>query len=104
MKYGMVCFCVAWCRDDGMRVSMKRKRAVFYSHEEKDWSIIESADMTLFENSKENQEVHLDQEEKQFQELWKDYFKNIAIEERKNPRLQKQFMQKRYWKYLTEKE
>ncbi len=28
MKYGMVCLRVAWCRDDGMRVSMKRKRAV----------------------------------------------------------------------------
>lgn len=39
-----------------------------------------------------------------FEGLWQQYFKSIAIEERKNPRLQKQFMPARYWKYLTEKQ
>lgn len=42
--------------------------------------------------------------EVQFQKLWKQYFKSISIEERKNEKLQKQHMPKRYWKYLTEKQ
>ena len=37
-----------------------------------------------------------------FEELWKSYFKAIAIENRKNPKLQKQFLPRRYWKNLTE--
>lgn len=41
--------------------------------------------------------------EKQYQALWKTFFKNIAITERTNPRLQRQFMPKKYWKYLIEK-
>lgn len=38
-----------------------------------------------------------------FEELWKRYFEAIAIESRLNPRLQKAFMPRRYWKNLTEK-
>jgi hypothetical protein len=34
--------------------------------------------------------------------LWRLYHKTINNESRKNPGLQKQFMPKRYWKYLTE--
>jgi probable DNA metabolism protein len=45
----------------------------------------------------------LDDYESAFQDLWKDYLKAITIQERKNLRLQRQFMPKRFWKYLTEK-
>lgn len=44
------------------------------------------------------------EDEKLFQELWKGYFKSMAIKERINPRLQRQHLPKRYWKYLTEKQ
>lgn len=40
--------------------------------------------------------------EKLFQDLWKDYLKAITIQSRKNLRLQRQFMPKRFWKYLVE--
>ncbi len=43
------------------------------------------------------------EDEQQWQDLWRSYFKHIAIKERINPRLQRQFMPKRFWKYLTEK-
>jgi probable DNA metabolism protein len=43
------------------------------------------------------------EEEQQWQDMWRSYFKHIAIKERTNPRLQRQFMPKRFWKYLTEK-
>lgn len=46
----------------------------------------------------------MDEDEKMFQQLWKTYFKSIAIKERLNPRLHKQHIPVRYWKYLTEKQ
>ncbi len=49
--------------------------------------------------------IHEDQrDDEAFEKLWKRYFKSIAIESRINPRLQKQFMPRRYWKNLIEKQ
>ncbi len=42
-------------------------------------------------------------DEKLFQDLWRTYFKAIAIKERTNPRKQRQDMPVRFWKYMTEK-
>ena len=39
-----------------------------------------------------------------FQQLWKEYFTNMAIEERKNSRQQKKSMPSRYWKHMLETE
>ncbi|MCL1937913.1 MAG: TIGR03915 family putative DNA repair protein [Candidatus Azobacteroides sp.] len=50
------------------------------------------------------EDEHLDESEIAFQRLWNDYLKAITIRERKNLRLQRQFMPKRFWKYLTEKQ
>lgn len=36
-------------------------------------------------------------------DLWRTFFKSVAIEDRKNPELQRQFMPKRFWKWLPEK-
>lgn len=44
------------------------------------------------------------EDEKMFQQLWKGYFNAMTIKERINPRLQRQHMPKRFWKYLTEKQ
>ena len=69
---------------------------------------------TVEEITFESKELHLitgklheslmSEDEKLFQELWKEYFKSIAIKERINPKLHKQNMPVRYWKYLTEKQ
>jgi probable DNA metabolism protein len=45
----------------------------------------------------------LEDGEDSFQNLWKQYFKNIAVQGRINPKLQMQHMPKRYWDHLTEK-
>jgi len=37
-----------------------------------------------------------------WEELWRHYHSTINNEQRKNPALQRQFMPKRYWKYLPE--
>jgi len=38
----------------------------------------------------------------EWEELWKHYHKTINNEDRHNPKLQKQLMPQRYWKYLPE--
>jgi probable DNA metabolism protein len=41
-------------------------------------------------------------EEDPFIALWLTYHKTISIKERENPKLQRQFMPRRYWKHLSE--
>lgn len=45
----------------------------------------------------------LDGTELDFQELWSDYYQAVNIKERKNLKVHKQFLPKRFWKYLPEK-
>ena len=49
------------------------------------------------ENAKQEAETD------EWEELWKHYHKTINNEDRYNPKLQKQLMPQRYWKYLPEK-
>ncbi len=51
-----------------------------------------------------NSESNFTAQEKEafYQNLWRDYFKNAGVPDRKNPKLQRQFMPARYWKHLTE--
>jgi probable DNA metabolism protein len=44
----------------------------------------------------------LEESEVFYQNLWKTYFKNINIKERKNLRLQRQHLPQRFWKFLPE--
>lgn len=44
------------------------------------------------------------EDEKTFQALWRSYFKALTIKERINPKLQRQHMPRRFWKYLPEME
>ena len=45
----------------------------------------------------------LNDDEQLFQQLWKKYFDNIAIPERRNLKLHRQLLPKRFWNYLPEK-
>jgi probable DNA metabolism protein len=44
------------------------------------------------------------EDEKLFQDLWKVYFNSMTIKERINPKLHRQNLPRRFWKYLTEKQ
>lgn len=46
----------------------------------------------------------LAEDEKLFQHLWKEYFRSLTIQERINPKLHRQNLPARFWKYLTEKQ
>ena len=45
----------------------------------------------------------MDDSELNFQEIWNCYYQSTTIKERKNLKLHKQFLPKRFWKYLPEK-
>lgn len=49
-----------------------------------------------------NKDIQFHEQEPFYQELWKQYFESITIKDRINPKLQSNFMPKRYWKYLVE--
>ena len=54
----------------------------------------------------QNGQLHsslLAEDEKLFQQLWKQYYHSICIEERKNKKAHLQQLPKRFWKYLPEK-
>jgi len=71
---------------------LKRELGIFYNKEK--WHIAEL---------KESEYVEFSNDEQIFQNLWKKYFKTIAIEEKINPKLQMSMMPKKYWKHLIEK-
>lgn len=68
----------------------KRELAVLYNQKES--VITELKDFKM----------ELDSEEEFYQKLWKDFFDNIGIKNRKNPEVQRQYMPQKYWKYLVE--
>jgi probable DNA metabolism protein len=43
-------------------------------------------------------------EEDEFQQLWQRFFQTVAIEERKNPKCQRNFMPKRFWGNMCEQQ
>jgi len=60
--------------------------------------------LTDFTSSKAPQEdeVSTSSNIDDWEELWKHYHKTINNEDRNNPKLQRQLMPQRYWKYLPE--
>ncbi|WP_372776618.1 TIGR03915 family putative DNA repair protein [Mangrovibacterium sp.] len=79
----------------------KRDYGFFYNL--RDISEVTLNDKTFaIHNGKLDQNL-LQEDEVFYQTLWKSYFKHINIEERKNQKLQRQHMPRRYWKFLTEK-
>ena len=70
-----------------------RGKAVLYAP--KEWRI---ADFSLPDG------ISLSASEKFYRDLWRRYFDSTAVSTRLNPRLQRQFLPKKYWKHLPEKE
>lgn len=84
-------FCDRYRNDPFIIHDVKRNKALVAF--QGDWYITEFGD-------KDVPEVSAD--EKEYRRLWKNYFDNIAIKERTNPKCQRNFMPTRYRKHLTE--
>lgn len=70
-----------------------KNRNIAFIYNTKEYEIIDSSNLCL---------PSISEEEKKYQELWKTFFKTISIKERTNPKLQMQYMPKKYWKDLIE--
>lgn len=70
----------------------KRRKAAFY-----DKVTVHYSDLDPIEA------LNFSADEKAYQMMWQAYFEHIAIEARKNPKLHRQLMPKKYWNNLTEK-
>ncbi len=70
---------------------VKRNYGVFYDSTKWFMSAIEI-----------NKNIEFHENEFFYQNLWKQYFESITIKDRINPKLQSNFMPKRYWKHLVE--
>ncbi|OTG58683.1 DNA metabolism protein [Acinetobacter sp. ANC 4204] len=64
---------------------------------------VEQLDLAYKVGHSQSFSIQLDDDERLYDQLWKDYFKSINIEARKNLKLHVQFVPKRYWRYLNEK-
>ncbi|MCL2436061.1 MAG: TIGR03915 family putative DNA repair protein [Lentimicrobiaceae bacterium] len=81
---------------------IKRKYALYYNLHKTEVIHFEDLKINL-QTGKLHREA-LAENELYFQSGWRHYLRSISIKERKNLRLQRQFMPKRFWKYLTEKQ
>lgn len=70
-----------------------KNRNIAFLYNTKEYEITDSYSLNV---------PNISKEEKKYQELWTTFFKTIAIKERKNSRLQMQYMPKKYWKDLIE--
>lgn len=80
---------------------IKREYGYYYNRQKVDEVRFETKENHLLTGKLDNRLMA--EEEQLFQKLWKTYFKSIAIKERINPKLHRQNLPVRFWKYLTEK-
>ena len=72
----------------------RREEAIIFSAAEKEWLLIDL---------EKEFEPELSDKEKKVQDLWCAFFSAVSIKNRSNPKVQQQFMPKKYWRYLIEK-
>ena len=71
------------------------RRGILGVYDKKEAYFVDSRDFVM-------KEINYSSKEEQIQEMWKDFYKTIGIKERKNDRCRRNFMPKKYWKYIIE--
>jgi len=84
-----------------MIYDLKRKYGVLYDTEQVHQ--ISRLPEDISGNTLPDKPLQMDESETLYATLWRDYFKSTNIEARKNPKLHRQHVPKRYWHLLTEK-
>ena len=80
-----------------------RNVGAFYNNGKANLISIDNFEKKVLQEGENLDKNVFDEKEEEYQKLWKTFFKRIAITERKNLKLQRQFIPARYWKYLPEK-
>ena len=78
-------------------VIFDKKRGIYAFYDQKQLKFMSKEDVIQL-NLEEKKS------EKEIEDLWKTFFDTIAIQERENLRCQRNFMPKKYWKYMIEME
>lgn len=94
-------FCDRYADQPWIIYDLKRNYGFLYDL--KNVSRVVFADLKV---NSQNGQLHsslLADDEKHFQQLWKQYYRCICIQERKNDKVHRQLLSKRFWKYLPEK-
>lgn len=78
---------------------VNRGYGIFYQKNTEQIDIIMDVDEQVLKNPASQ----FSKEETAYQALWQGFFTHVNIPERKNNKLHKQYLPKRYWQYLTEK-
>lgn len=73
------------------------KRGILSIYDKKKYFLISENDFKL-------STLELSQKEDEMEQLWKIFYQTIGIETRKNERCRRNFMPKKYWKYMIEME
>jgi len=81
---------------------LKRNYGIFYGKDKVEEVVLSKKQFNTYNG--QVKEALLDEGEDFYQKLWRSYFKHITIEERKNLKLQRQHMPRRFWRYLPEKQ
>jgi len=81
---------------------LRRNYGAFYGNHKVEEVIISKKQFNRY-NGQVNKAL-LEEGEDFYQKLWKLYHRHVSIEQRKNLKLQRQFMPRRFWKYLPEKQ
>jgi probable DNA metabolism protein len=79
------------------------KKRAYGIHFEKATGALTEIVLNFTDNPSNRQQDIFHDEEKLYQQLWKDYFHHVNIPARKNLKLHIQHVPTRYWKHLTEK-
>ncbi len=79
---------------------VKRNYGIFYNLDHVE---LVSLNLTDIHYNKIQQSKVMQDGEYDYQTLWNDYFQSTHIKSRINPKLHRQHVPKRYWKYLSEK-
>ncbi len=79
---------------------VKRNYGIFYNLDHVE---LVSLNLTDIHHNKIQQSEVMKGGEYDYQTLWNDYFRSTHIKSRINPKLHRQHVPKRYWKYLSEK-
>ena len=72
-----------------------KKRKIISLYDKHEYIIINSGNFKL-------NNIKLSDNELNIEQLWKNFYKTIGIESRKNDRCRMNFMPKKYWKYIIE--
>lgn len=79
----------------------KRKYALYYDLQKTETISFDSLNVNPDTGELADELKAADQND--FEQMWREYLQSVTIRQRINPKLQRQFMPKRFWKYLTEK-